>query len=487
VSIRRAVQTIFRMMARTEPRSEAGQVLPIIAALSLVTLAVGVGLYWIGAATVQATNAQTAADAAALAGEKELLQELGRPHPVGEATAAGAFDLSEVCAAANAMARANQATVISCQSATGSGDAPYDLEVEVRADAHTPASQLEGGGQHAVAFARASTDDGAQASETISQGSDCVAGVLVGSPFTAHGGRYGFFPSPKADFTPDCEARLAGELDRLGIADQLRLTGVTGTLSNPPSTLTPVQTLEACSAAATVEGLSHLSAAQLDAYGIVRPVAGQQDVVSMNGSDSCTQVSSDSSTTPDAGGNDNANVHLVPWTGGPAAAAGISVSGGVPVAPSASQIQVACTIYSVWKSLNLNPEELEIALDVAQTESTMGLGLYGDGSYGVFQQEPQYWFMTDVSTPPIDQELDPQLAAEMFFEGADDGRTPGLAQIYPSASNQPIYEIAEDVQGSGAGLASDGKLNYGSPLNMASAMEFDTDVTGGQCKSVTTV
>jgi hypothetical protein len=494
VFTRGRLRTQLRRVNQVDLGSESGQMFPVIAVLALVILATGVVIFWLGSATVQATSAQTAADAAALAGENTLIQELNTPASVGEAVTSG-FDLATVCAAAGKLAETNHATMVSCQSTTGSGDSPYDLKVEVRSDQQAPASQLEGGGGRALAEARASTDDGAQASPTISQGSSCVAGLLLGAPFTAHGGKYGFFPARSAGFTADCEARLAGELDRLGMADKLRLVGETGTLSHSPSNPTGTEQLEACSSAATVSGLSHVTASQLGQFGIVRPIAGQLDVVSMSGSDSCTPDSSDSSgssdsgTTPDAGANDNGNVHLVPWNGGPAAVAGVTLPGGLPAAPTASQLQVACTIYSVWKSLDLNQEELQIALDVAQTESTMGVGLYGDGSYGVFQQEPSYWFISDVSTPAIQQDLDPQLAAEMFFEGADDNKTPGLAQIYPAAAaaGQPFWEIAQDVQQSGAGKSTNGQGNYGNAKNYGPAGVFQADVAGGQCKSIASV
>jgi hypothetical protein len=67
VFTRGRLRTQLRRVNQVDLGSESGQMFPVIAVLALVILATGVVIFWLGSATVQATSAQTAADAAALA------------------------------------------------------------------------------------------------------------------------------------------------------------------------------------------------------------------------------------------------------------------------------------------------------------------------------------------------------------------------------------------------------------------------------------
>ena len=462
--------------------SESGQMLPLVGVLALLILAAGVVVFWLATATTMATGAQTAADAAALAGEQELINELNAPTTgAGGFISTGSYSVSTVCAKAAALAADDAARIISCQPTTGSGSAPYDLEVAVRSERRLPSAPIDGGGGQAVGYARASDDAGAQASPALIQSPSCDAGLFSGAPFQAHGGSGGFFPVHGAAFTGNCESRLAGALDRLGIAEHIRLAGITGQLEDPPSSPSPVQRLESCGAAAQVGGIAQLPMATLGRFDLTRPVPGQLDVVALSGV-GCAPASADTSASAAAPGvaDTNANVHLVPWSGGPAAAA---VAGFGPVgfgAPSAGQLQDACTIDAVWKTQGLPPKALMVALDTAATESQMGQMLIGSGSYGLFQQSPgANWFEPQISAPPISQEMNPQLAAEMFFAGVQTNA--GLDQIYRADPSAPVWALAQDVQHSGAGLASGGAGNYGSSANLTEAADFYNQVTGGQC------
>ena len=57
-------------------RGEQGQILPLMMFLMLLILAAGVAVYWLGFATSESAKAQTAADAAALAAEKNAVDQL---------------------------------------------------------------------------------------------------------------------------------------------------------------------------------------------------------------------------------------------------------------------------------------------------------------------------------------------------------------------------------------------------------------------------
>jgi Flp pilus assembly protein TadG len=448
--------------------SERGQVIPLVMFFALLLLAGGMIVFWIGFASASAANAQTAADAAALAGEKELVAELSSNQlgADGQYENAG-FDTATVCAKAAGYASSNDASIISCQPVqdvnTGYG---YDLKVVVKSNRKLPADAPDGGAG-AYGYARASTDSFGADSPQIETTSDCDASIVSGAPFQSHGGMSGFFPAAGTDFSYGCEPKLAGAIDRLGQAQNLHLVGATGYQKNATGVASQ---LLGCGAAAIVHGLDHVSDQVLAQYGLTHPGDGEAQVLSL-ANINCTTTSSDASggaTTPLG----NSNVHLVPWSGGPVGSGLLTGASGVVGPTSASQLQNACSIYAVWKQQSLPQGVLLMALDAATTESTMGANLYSPGAYGLFQQEPAEDWGT------VQMELNPSVSTEMFIDGY--GSNEGARYWYAQDPSAPTFALVQDVQHSGAGQASDGASNYGS--NLGQAQQYESQVLGGACK-----
>jgi hypothetical protein len=220
----------------------------------------------------------------------------------------------------------------------------------------------------------------------------------------------------------------------------------------------------------------------LSKYGLVRPFPKQRDVVELAGV-SCDQqqTSLDASATGTIGLG-NANVHLVPWGGGPMGSF-LSLFPGGASSIGETPLQVGCQIYDVWKALHTNRELLLVALMVAQDESAMGQNIGPNRtdpnqSVGVFQQISADGWGT------IPQELNVTTAAEMFFLGGHvDGRssTEGLLQVAATHQGEPTWALAQDTQHSGAGETSHGAANYGAPANVAAAQDMVGQVTSGKC------
>ena len=102
------------MTLRSRTTHEEGQVIPVLLVLFTALLAAGAILFQVARATGLSAQAQTAADAAALAAAKDLRAQL-----VAMASRLGYSDLSlvddgRVCGAAGDYAARNEATVISC-------------------------------------------------------------------------------------------------------------------------------------------------------------------------------------------------------------------------------------------------------------------------------------------------------------------------------------------------------------------------------------
>ncbi len=68
----------------------------------------------------------------------------------------------------------------------------------------------------------------ARADTLSSGGAVAPPGGCMNAPFVAHGGEYGFFPAPGANYTVNQEPVIAARLDALGRALQLHLIGVSG-------------------------------------------------------------------------------------------------------------------------------------------------------------------------------------------------------------------------------------------------------------------
>ncbi|MGH2896498.1 MAG: D-Ala-D-Ala carboxypeptidase family metallohydrolase, partial [Solirubrobacteraceae bacterium] len=75
----------------------------------------------------------------------------------------------------------------------------------------------------------ATLDAEAARAETLSSGGAVApASGCANTPFVAHGGEYGFFPAPGANYSVNQEPIIAARLDALGEALHLHLIGISG-------------------------------------------------------------------------------------------------------------------------------------------------------------------------------------------------------------------------------------------------------------------
>jgi hypothetical protein len=278
-------------------------------------LAAGVLVFWLALSTNYATAAQTAADAAALAAEKEVVAQMQQaPLLINGQYVQPPMNWAAVNQAAERYAEANGATldepVQSVPEPTG-----YDVIVLVHTVRGLPAGSVDAAKQ-AHAEARASTDPLSQSSPATPIVSD--ASLSSGARFVGpRPGTYGFFPGPKFDYTVGDESEIAGRLDQLGRKNETKFVGLVGYRSPTSSTDT---SLHACGAVATVKVVlgpeptdQQLSAAGLERLVGAKPGAPEEIALSGTTRTACTQGTAPAQ--PVAG---NPNVHLVPVrNGGP--------------------------------------------------------------------------------------------------------------------------------------------------------------------------
>ncbi len=467
--------------------------MPLMMVMMLLILGAGVLVFWLGFSTSGAAQAQTAADAAALAAEQNAVQQLEGPV---QGTPTGTIvpttpDWTQACRAADHYATLNQAHVLACQAIPASTSTiGFDVKVQVAANSTIPSGKPDAGGA-ATAWARASTDPFSQASPPIktTTTSSCDASVVAGPTFSPHSGQYGFFPSAGANYGQGCEPKLAGALDQLAVAKHLRLDGAAGYVATDKANASdPAAVAHGCGDASTTPGLASVPNAVLSQFGLTRPYPKHPAVVELAGV-SCQQTSTDAGAGGPVGLG-NLNVHLVPLGGGPEGSL-FSLVGGGASSIGETPLQVGCQIYRVWQHLPLgsipgNPQKvLLITLMVAQDESSMGQNIGSNRtdpnqSVGVFQQISADGWGT------IPEELNVTTAAEMFlFGGHIGGRasTRGLLGYYQADPSAPTWALAQATQVSGAGQSSDGANNYGAASNVAAAQAILGQVTSGQCRA----
>jgi hypothetical protein len=108
---------------------ECGQILPGLLMVLLAILAVGVLFFQVGKAAVLKSQAQTAADAAALAGAREIRDQLLQQYATFGATSLGAINYPAVTAQMVKYAKLNDATIVGAPVFMG-----VDVKVTVSTD-----------------------------------------------------------------------------------------------------------------------------------------------------------------------------------------------------------------------------------------------------------------------------------------------------------------------------------------------------------------
>jgi Putative Flp pilus-assembly TadE/G-like len=479
--------------------------LPLLALVVVALIAAGVLVLWLGLATSVQTKAQTAADAAALAGEQELVTELQIPRfgPNGQPEAAY-YVPSQVCQKAKEYATANDG-YMSCprdiEFLPGSGLFGTDVRVTVHSQQTLP-NGSGNPGKGGTAQARASTDPFSQSSPSIDSTTlSCDASLVSGTPFNPpapHPGP-GFFAETGTNYDVGCEPKLAGKLQALAKAKGLHLVGVLGyqpggpgsndptgtnaTVTNPTGTnaigatgagaagvgsallgttstgttgaLDTVAAAHGCGAASQTDGWPEppqkpITDADLKSFGLSRPFPGHPDEIELDGSVGCIQSPSGSAAAGSVGFG-NSNVHLVPLSGGPSGDLFAGLSGGITSA-DISQKQLGCILYSVDIQLHVSQEVMLATFMAAWTESSMSdITSYTPGqgeSLGLFQQQSDDGWGTPA------EETNPVLATEMFLLGTGPG-TPfydgngGDEGAIQEAADHPSYTpwyLTEQVQ-----------------------------------------
>ncbi len=312
---------------------ERGQALPLLLLIMVLFLAGGVLIYQLALSTNYATVAQTAADAAALAAEQNVVKQMETPNIVGGVYQPQTVDWGEVQTVANQYAGDNQGQVVEVTHDPEPWG--WDVVVIARTVSGLPAGSVDAAKQ-AYAEARASMDPLSQDSPPANPISN-DASVSNGPRFVPHGGKYGFFPVTYSNYTVGDEVEIAGRLDALAIKQQLHLVGVDG--YSPAASATDSD-LHTCGAASTTRGLGSVTDGQLAAAGLKRmfPVKSNQPAeIALAG---ITAAACAQGSTPAAPSIGNPNVHLVPPGGGPQdtlvdfPVGGLGASGGPWVIPT---------------------------------------------------------------------------------------------------------------------------------------------------------
>lgn len=291
--------------------------MPLLLVVMVVLLALGVLVFKLGFATSLATTAQTAADAAALEGEKEVVAELQTVRVSNGTVQPPAINVAEVTAKADAYAQRNDAHLVGSAQIVPVG---WGDDVIVSVETNGSLANGHDTADHAMATARASTDplSGGNTPPPISND----ASVGSGPRFVSHGGSDGFFPAPTANYSVGQEPEIAGRLDQLGRAKGLHLVGLSGFRSPGHSVEVggSADDPHTCGAASDTPGVEGVSEATLEQFGLTRPFPGdpkEADHIQLAGTSGSVCVGGAAATGVAGLEIGNPNPHLVPPGGGP--------------------------------------------------------------------------------------------------------------------------------------------------------------------------
>lgn len=394
---------------RSLASDEHGQVLPLLLMVIIGLLAAGMLVFWLGFSTSVATNAQTAADAAALAAEQSVDTQWNTLINIdGVLEPRDSYDPVQVQAVAEQWAsKPNQGTVTSVEYCSQSGACSpqpiYTSEPDVLVTVESAQTLPRGSvspGAAASAQARASVDPYAQASPSIAQpqtSSTCdPSGVPGPTVYNAPNGQAGFFENSDTKFDPGdpCEYSLAAHLDALGKHLGLHLVGVWGAGADNPAgqgATTPdsVAKAHACGAVAEVQGLpASVTPTQLARWALAR-FPGQPDEIEFASPNARCATNT---TLPAPGTNSqqasvgNGKVHLVALTGGPQGSAVIGI-GAIPGVGPWPAIASYLPIYKrIANQYGWDEAQLQDWLGVEQIEDSGGdLGIASDHAFGLGQ------------------------------------------------------------------------------------------------------
>lgn len=425
-------------------REQDGQIMPVLLVVIVAALAAGMLLFQVGRATVMATDAQTAADAAALAGARNLNQQVLRNDG-----SFGQVDEAQVRAAARDYAARNDADLV-------------DL-------------QISGCGVTATVRTRQALD-GKQAAEVHSSGrraeaiSTAQLGMGGGGP-----GLAGISPVPIDGAVPAPERAAAKLAARFGlqvtsttggkhVANSLHYRGLAIDVSNGSG---PTPQMAAFFNAAKRAFQGHILELFYDPVGAVKnnapipPIGGHSDHVHIaiapdaggvgGGTSFADLASTDSSSSGASFTSDDGSVRLVPpgqaATGGCSAVGGVSLAGFGPgnFQPDASSEKVARAVCEVGGRFNADSFVMLSAFETGIVESGMRNLPGGDrDSAGVFQQRPSAGWGSYNEVTDVYHAAASYFARAVRNERRGSGQTPGqLAQSVQISAFPDRYDQAQ--------------------------------------------
>jgi hypothetical protein len=328
-------------------RDESGQALMLLLMAMVALLAVGMLVFWLALSTDYKTQAQTAADAAALAAEENVVQQLQQPSIfVNGQWVQPQIDWTAAKQAADSYAADNGAKVYEFDHDNNVEPwGGYDVTVIVETLKGLPANSVDAARQ-AFAVARASTDPLSTSSPPNPISNDASLSTTQARWRPHPGTRYGLFPNADVNYSMGQEPEIAGMLDQFAIKHKIKLIGVLGNASAGSALAGSAlnTNLQTCGDAITVTGLpgpnaTGFSDKDLNDAGLERVFpakAGQPDEIALAGTarSACAQGATttppSSQPTPVAG---NSDVHLVDLNGGPTGTfVGFPIGGVAPIA-----------------------------------------------------------------------------------------------------------------------------------------------------------
>lgn len=423
---------IDRHSVRQPLAAQDGQIFPLLALIMLATLAIGLAVFQVGKASALRSDAQTAADAAALAGAKNLRDQLARPRPDGRVV----IDQAEIRRAAADYAERNDARLLSMEL--------LGSDVRVRAttnqDLGDTARPLDAEDERGVARARA----------TMS-----VVGVagLAGPPTDLAGGSP---PTGRSRFTDAGWEKLADELGSPPFSGSEELVTLGRFLQEHGLRVAEHPAFGGVQAEHGRYGpADHYNGGSID---VNSPIGDADELPIFDdiepklaeigfhviwrepnhapGDNSHMHIDIGPSgiggtqalpALGGGGGDITTEIRLVPWEGAPTPLLP-GGGGAIPLGPPDTRI--ACEIFRVGTQMNVSDKLMLAAFETAIVESGVKNLNYGDrNSHGVFQQQWSEGWGT------LEQTMDPTYASRKFFSVAKE-----------FDRGQPAAILAQDVQ-----------------------------------------
>lgn len=423
-----------RKTMRSHLGAEDGQIFPLLALIMLATLAIGIAVFQVGKASALRSDAQTAADAAALAGAKNLRDQLARPRPDGRVV----IDQAEVRRVAADYAARNDARLLGMEM-LGS-----DVRVRVTTNQALgdTARPLDAQDERGVARARATM-------------SVLGVGGLAGPPGDPAGGPA---PTGRSRFTDAGFEKLAEEIGKppfsseqivilgrflqehgLRVSEHPAFGGLTtdkharyGTADHYNGGAIDVNSPISDAAELPIFDDIEPKLAEIGFNVIWRePNHAPGDNSHMHIDIGPSGIGGGPPRLPALGGGGGdivTEIRLVPWEGAPTPLLPGGSAGAIPFGPPDTKI--ACEIFRVGEQMNVSDKLMLAAFETAIVESGVKNLNYGDReSHGVFQQQwTQGW-------GTIEQTMDPTYASRKFFSVAKE-----------FDRGQPAAILAQDVQ-----------------------------------------